>query len=128
MSVVMNEEGLNFLFRHELGPVARHLDERGRRLEQRAKGYAISGGGVHPNRRSGLLHDSTRFPGLIRDEETGSFRAVVLCDAESPRQKFPYPLALEIGMPAAFPLPRGQRPYGPYAFLRPALEDEMSQV
>jgi hypothetical protein len=127
MSVVLNEEGLNFLFRHELGPVARHLDERGRSLDRRAHDHASGRPG--PNMRSTFLYHSIRYPGLIRDEETGSFKAIVLSDAKSPRQGFPYPLAMELGMPmSGFPLPGNQRPYGPYPFLKPALEEEMSAV
>lgn len=125
MSVVLNEEGLNFLFRHELGPIVQHIKELGERVERRATEHASGRPG--PEQRSLDLWLSIE-EGLVPDPETGSFKSIIGTEQRSPRQQFNYPLQLELGSRAAFGPRPGQREYGPYPFLRPALEEVMSQV
>jgi hypothetical protein len=129
MTVVLNEEGLNFLLRSEIGPVGRHIERIARGVRDRAESEAHAGHPARPNERSGILFQSINFPGLVRDEESGSVQGQVGTGATSPRQAFNYPLALELGVPAAFP-PSHLQPTQSYhyPFLRPALEAEFSQV
>lgn len=125
MSIVLNEEGLNFLLRRELGPLVQHIKRIGERVERRAADHASGRPG--PEQRSLDLWLSID-EGLVPDPATASFRSIVGTEQRSPRQNFNYPLQLELGSANAFGPKPGQRDYGPYPFLRPALEEEMSQV
>jgi hypothetical protein len=120
----MHEAGLRFLLRDPLGPVGRYIDAKARHVDQEAHSNA-AGGGPGPRVRSTALFSSIRYGGLETGTD-GNLVAYVISDARSPRQNFPYPLAMELGMPAAGKLPtfasgRTQRPYGPFPFLLPAL-------
>jgi hypothetical protein len=123
MSVVLHQEGLRHLLRDPVGPVGAYIDRKARETEQHAHNNAVGRPG--PNMRSGALQAHLRYGGLVTDSD--GLVAYIGTDAISPRQDFPYPLAMELGMPSrAGPLPifrsgRTQRPYGPYPFLEPAL-------
>lgn len=119
-----------------MGPVGMFIDRKARQVDihahMNAQGgpvqFAARGGFVGsdspsrgPRVRSGTLYSSIRYAGPPFATVTGP-QAIILTDAVSPRGGFNYPLALELGMPGpAGPLPVGQRAYGPYPFLWPAL-------
>lgn len=131
------EEGMNFLLRSEVGPLAMFIDRRARLVEQIAK-RNVAGGGLNgrPHVRTQRLHNSVRYGGIITTSD-GPLAAIGT-DARSPRQNFNYPMALEKGMPAFARLPnidkrgravayatgRTQKPYR-YPWLLPALVEGM---
>lgn len=119
----MHNEGLRYLLRDPLGPLGRYIDLKARHVDAEAHNNA-AGGGPGPRVRSTALFSSIRYGGLEADHD--GLVAYIVSDARSPRQNFPYPLAMELGMPAAGKLPtfasgKTQRPYGPFPFLEPAL-------
>lgn len=131
MTVTLHQEGLRHLLRDPLGPTGRYIDAKARAVDFQAH-LNTAGGGPGPGVRVGAghgtglgasLHDSIRYGGLEFDGD--GLVAYIITDAFSPRQHFPYPLAMELGMPSrAGMLPKGQRPYGPFPFLEPALRSQ----
>lgn len=119
MSVVMHQEGLRHLLRDPIGPTGLFIDAKAREVNVRAIQNAST---VRPAVRSQQLITTIRYSGLEFDRD--GLVAYIGTDAFSPRQHFPYPLALELGVPNAFPAPRNQpgQSYR-YPWLRPALED-----
>lgn len=119
----MHQEGLRFLLKDPLGPLGRYIDAKARAVDFQAH-LNVAGGGPGPQVRSEGLHNSIRYGGLETDTD-GNLVAYIVTDARSPRQNFPYPLAMELGMPSrAGHLPGNQRPYGPFPFLEPALRSQ----
>lgn len=133
----MHQEGMRHLFRDPIGPVGMYIDAKARHVHSQAVINA-SGAGPGPKVRSTRLVGSIRYPGLEYDSD--GLVAFIGTDVFSPRQHFPYPLAMELGMPSrAGPLPAhqfsqrtiedaaregelGKLGYGPFPYLRPALE------
>lgn len=130
--VVISESGIKNLTRREDGPIGRYLSRKANGVDVRAHQNALGQGGG-PRPRSRALFASIRNAGLFQSPQ--GLYALIGTDVKSPRQGFPYGLALETGMPGpaghlrTFSSSRSraldnlggtQAPYR-YPFLEPAL-------
>lgn len=111
MSVTLNEEGINRLFKDPQGPLGRIIDRKARQLETLMVYHASGRPG--PNIRTGLNIQRIRYTGL--DVRQGGIGATV--EAAAVRNNVRYPLLLEFGGVA----PNGT-PYR-YPFMIPALRE-----
>lgn len=117
MTVTLHQEGLRHLLRDPMGPVGLYIDAKAREVNVRAIQNASA---TRPSVRSQRLITTIRYSGLENDSD--GLVAYIGTDAFSERQHFPYPLALELGVPAAFPAPKNQPEQNyRYPWLRPAL-------
>lgn len=110
--VVFHEAAIRHYFRSEEGPVGRYLARKAVSVEQKARAHAEG------HQRSGDLLLHMRFVGMFENDR--GLYAVVGTDATSPRQGYPYPVALETGINPWTGEDAGYR----YPFLEPALEEE----
>lgn len=109
-TVIVHNAAIRRFFRSEEGPVGRWLARKASDVNDSAHNHAPF--------RDGALIAHLRFAGIFQDAE--GMYAVVGTDATSPRQDFPYPVALETGIN---PWTGEYIGYGPYPFLEPALID-----
>lgn len=112
----MHHAGLNQLLNSEEGTLGRYIDRKAEAVYYKA--YANASGRPGPNVRLDILRGSLRSTGVGRDEE--GLVAFIGTDARSPRQDYPYPVALETGYDPVTGQPLSYH----YPFLMPALEEE----
>jgi hypothetical protein len=127
--VVIHESGIRSLALREDGPVGRYLALKANGVDVRAHQNALGQGGG-PRPRSRALFASIRNAGIFQNPQ--GLYALIGTDVKSPRQGFPYGLALEKGMPGPagnLPTFRNGRTQGAYRypFLEPALCSEFGK-
>jgi hypothetical protein len=106
----INDTAISAFFRSQVGPMAREVNRRARRLKNHAETN------LAPHHRSGDAEAALRVTEMTADSEGISVRVGTdAAHAWRGHEPFNYPIALEFGGVT----PQGT-PYGPYPFLRPA--------